>query len=129
MITSEFIGSIDIIKNWENNFNSKNLTEILNLYNSNIILFPTFSNKILTNINLISDYFITLFKKKNTIVKISYKTLKEKKLSEKIFLCTGEYIFKIDQIDNFSRFTFVIDISESNPILHHHSSKIINSNF
>ena len=117
----------EILKSWEEYFNSDNLQCILDLYDTRSILIPTFSSEILSNKRQIKEYFINVLKKQKGSVEIQYNSIFVQKVGEKFYLLTGNYIFKLKRKKNFpARFTFLINTLNVNPIKHHHSSLIIN---
>ena len=117
----------EILKSWEEYFNSDNLQCILDLYDTRSILIPTFSSEILSNKRQIKEYFINVIKEQKGSVEIQYNSIFEQKVRENIYLLNGNYIFKLKRNKNFpARFTFLINTLNVNPIKHHHSSLIIN---
>ena len=120
--------TIEILQKWEEYFNNQNLKDILNLYHPKSSLIPTFSSSILFDHNDIKEYFIFLFKEQKGFVNIQNETIVEQKIVEKIYLIIGNYIFYSSQGREYpARFSFILDISLENPIKHHHSSLVNNS--
>ena len=117
----------DIIKLWVENFNSGNLKAIMDLYNNESILMPTFLPDILTSKDQISVYFEKVIANQ-VRVEIDHTQMLIKEISKSNYALTGSYIFtnkKDKNIKHQSRFTFLIDMLSSYPIKHHHSSKVV----
>ena len=76
-------------------------------------------------LNDIKEYFIFLFKEQKGSVNIQNESIVEQKIVEKVYLSIGNYIFYLSQGREYpARFSFILDISLENPIIHHHSSQI-----
>lgn len=117
----------DIIKLWVGSFNSGNLKAIMDLYNNESILMPTFLPDILTSKDQISVYFEKVIANQ-VRVEIDHTQMLIKEISKSNYALTGSYIFtnkKDKNIKHQSRFTFLIDMLSSYPIKHHHSSKVV----
>ena len=118
----------EILKSWDEYFNTANLPCILNLYDTRSILIPTFSSEILSDKRQIKEYFVNLIKEQKGSVEIQYNSIYEHKIGENIYLLNGNYIFKLKGKKNIlARFTFLINPLSVNAIKHHHSSRIINN--
>ena len=118
----------EILKSWDEYFNTANLPCILNLYDTRSILIPTFSSEILSDKRQIKEYFVNMIKGQKVSVEIQYNSIYEQKIGENIYLLNGNYIFKLKRNKNIhARFTFLINTLSDNPIKHHHSSRIINN--
>ena len=117
--------SLVILKKWRNYFNDGDLSRILNLYDPECILFPTFSNGILSDLKKIKEYFIKVLIEEKVSVEIIFNSVIEKKLGENIFLLTGIYSFEFSRSKKINaRFTFIINPTKEKSIKHHHSSQI-----
>jgi hypothetical protein len=118
----------ELLNEWLQSVNKGNLEKVLALYNESALLIPTFSNKILNNPVKVKDYFETLNRREGLSVELHNKTVKSQKFSETIHGLSGIYCwrFSVDgELLSFeARFSFLIDLSLKNPILHHHSSQI-----
>ena len=115
----------DIIECWVVSFNNGDLKAILDLYNNESVLMPTFLPDILTNKNQIKNYFERVIKS-NVGVELDHTKIIIKEISKNNYVITGPYIFinkKDKNIKHHSRFTFLVDMLSSSPIRHHHSSK------
>ena len=118
----------EILKSWDEYFNSANLPSILSLYDTKSILIPTFSSEILSDKRQIKEYFVNVIKEQEVSVEIQYNSIYEQKVGENIYLLNGIYIFKFKKEKNIhARYTFLINPLSDNPIKHHHSSRIINN--
>ncbi len=114
-----------ILKRWSQYFNDRDLSAISNLYAKGCILFPTFSNEIISNTEKIKEYFIKVLIEQKVSVKIEFNSVIEEKIGENYFLITGIYTFKFKRNKEINaRFTFLINPMIEKPIKHHHSSQI-----
>ncbi|HPO91004.1 MAG TPA: DUF4440 domain-containing protein [Victivallales bacterium] len=117
-----------VIEKWMEAINHGNIEALVGLYDTKAVLIPTFSNRLLNSKEKILEYFEKLAKREELRVTIHEKTLQIQHIKNEIFVASGIYTwhFAIDG-ETFifeARFTYVIDISNPNPILHHHSSQI-----
>jgi len=119
--------SENILNLWVKYFNEYNALGILTLYDTNACLIPTFSSIYFTSNKTIKGYFSKLFTKQLISV-----TVKESKMDELnttncqiIFgVYTFTYMVEGTLITVPSRYTFLLDLERSRPILHHHSSML-----
>ncbi len=118
----------DILKQWMKAVNDGDVETLLNLYDNKAVLIPTFSNRLLNTADKLKDYFEKLGNREDLSIALHEKTLITQELGNQIFLLSGIYNwrFVVDgELLNFeARFSYVIDLSKSNPILQHHSSQI-----
>ena len=120
-----------IIDHWAEYFNNGNLERLLDMYQEEATLLPTFCPNLLSNLEQIEEYFARTIEHQASVKIDAGKTIK-KKFSEHMYLMTGFYIFYFGNIHKRkfkSRFTFLIDLSTEKPIQHHHSSQISESLF
>lgn len=113
---------------WAKRVNQGNIDAILNLYSQNFILMPTFSPHAITTTDKLQDYFTQLAAKDDMQVHLHDKTIACQQTGEHSYVLTGIYSFQF-KVDGAlltfpSRFTFVVNLSQENPILHHHSSQV-----
>ena len=119
------MSSKEILKNWSQYFNDANLSRILNLYDKESILIPTFSGQSLSGHKKIRDYFHKVLIDQKVSVETNFASVVEKKLCENLYLLSGNYIFIFGEKKKISaRFTFLINPLLDNPIKHHHSSSM-----
>ncbi len=120
--------SIEILNDWLNAVNSADVEKLIALYDQSAILTPTFSNRILKSPEDRREYFLKLADREDLNISLHENTLVIQELSDNIYILNGIYNwkFKVDgELLNFeARFTYVINISKKNPIIHHHSSQI-----
>ncbi len=113
---------------WADCVNTANIEKVVNLYNDNSVLMPTFSPHTVRTQEKLLEYFEQLASRESLSVDLHENTVVCQKTGEQSYVITGIYSFKfeIDQtlLSFASRFTFVIDLAEEKPILHHHSSQI-----
>ena len=112
---------------WASYVNAGQLKPLIDLYADNAVLLPTFSPEHVSDGEGLNDYFENLATKKNLHINLAADTIHCQSLGEQRFIITGAYafLFEVDhRLCTFpSRYTFVIDLAQSKPILHHHSSQ------
>ena len=117
----------DILAQWLNAVNNKDLPSLLGLYDNKAVLVPTFSNELLNTTDKIRKYFETLGTYEELTVTLNEKSLIVQELENQVFSLSGFYnwSFIVDgKLLNFeARFTYLITPSKPNPIIHHHSSE------
>jgi len=118
----------DILAQWMKAVNDGDVESLLGLYDSQAVLIPTFSNRILNTPAKLREYFEKLSSREELSIALHEKTLIIQELQNQIALMSGIYNwrFSVDgELLNFeARFSYVLDISRHSPILHHHSSQI-----
>lgn len=118
----------DILEQWMQAVNDGNVESLLSLYDNDAVLIPTFSNRLLNTADKLKDYFEKLGNREDLSIALHEKTLITQELGNQIYSLSGIYNwrFAVDgELLNFeARFSYVIDLSRPNPILHHHSSQI-----
>lgn len=116
----------DVVLAWLAAVNGGRVDEILTLYSRNAQLLPTFSPDFLNDQEALRSYFMQLAARPNLKVELSQETFGEQQMSSRFCVTTGIYSFTFDiggATQTFeSRFTFVVDLSSANPIMHHHSA-------
>ena len=78
------MSSKEILKNWNQFFNDANLSRILNLYDKESILIPTFSDQILYDHKKIKDYFYKVLIDQKVSVEIIFDSVFEKEFSKSL---------------------------------------------
>ena len=118
----------EILTQWMDHLNGGRPDDAVALYAADATLVPTFSANTVNSHEGIQGYFDSLSQHPDLDVVIHEQTVCEQALTEQIFILTGLYTFCFTvegQRRAFeARFTFVIDLSLSSPIRHHHSSQI-----
>ena len=115
-----------IVDHWADYFNNGNLERLLDMYQEEATLLPTFSPNLLSNLEQIEEYFSRTIEHQASVEIDDSQTI-NKKLSENMYLITGAYVFYLKNKSNtkyLSWFTFLIDLSVDSPIMHHHSSRV-----
>ena len=117
-----------ILTEWMQAVNKRDIDSLLSLYNITAVLIPTFSNKLLTTPEEIRDYFIKLADRDELSVSLHEKTLNIQLIKNDIYILSGIYCWRLTiEKESFTfeaRFSYTIDASFANPILNHHSSQI-----
>lgn len=104
------------------------IDDLIALYHQDAVLMPTFSPHAARNEEALRAYFTLLCSRENLQVKLHENTLDCLPTGGKSYVISGiyEFRFSVDgtQLTFPSRFTFVIDLADERPIVHHHSSQI-----
>jgi len=118
----------DVLGLWMQAVNGGDIEGLLGLYDSQAVVIPTFSNRLLNTPDKLREYFVRLGSRAGLSVTLHEKTLIVQDLQNQIFTLSGIYNWRFvieGELLNFeARFSYVIDLSRSSPILHHHSSQI-----
>lgn len=117
-----------ILTEWMQAVNKRDIETLLSLYNKNAVLIPTFSNKLLTTPEDIREYFVKLGNRDELSVSLHEKTLSIQLIKNEIYILSGIYYWRLTidkELFTFeARFSYTIDASLADPILNHHSSQI-----
>lgn len=118
----------NFLDKWIQLVNNGDIESLLNLYDNEAILIPTFSNGILNTPEKLRGYFEELGSREELSVSVNEKYLVVQELQNQIFALGGIYDWRFNvegEVQNFeARFSYLIDLSKSSPILHHHSSQV-----
>jgi hypothetical protein len=119
----------DVLEQWMQAVNNGDIECLLALYDSQAVLIPTFSNRLLDTPDKLRDYFEKLASREDLSIALHEKTVIVQEIdSQDVYSLSGIYNWRFDidgELFNFeARFSYVIDLSKPNPILHHHSSQI-----
>ncbi len=128
----------DVLEQWMQAVNNGDVESLLGLYDSQAVLIPTFSNRLLNKPDKLREYFEKLGSREELSIALHEKTLIVQELQNQIFSLSGIYNWRFivdGELLNFearfsyvlnfeARFSYVIDLSRPSPILHHHSSQI-----
>ena len=117
-----------VLKKWLQAVNRGEIESLLSLYNESAILIPTFSNRLLNSPDTLREYFERLGSRNGLSVTLREKTLVFQSMYNDIWTMSGIYnwrfIFDGELLDFEARFSYLVDLSKSSPIIHHHSSQI-----
>ena len=113
---------------WADNVNDLNAEFLLDLYDKNATLMPTFSAHTAGDRAALKSYFDHLFSRDSLSVTLHGDTVDAFHHADQLELVFGVYSFAFE-VDRTlltfpARFTFVLDLGRSAPILHHHSSEV-----
>ena len=119
---------LEVLKEWMDGINTGNLEKLINLYDKEAVLIPTFSSRLLDTNEKIRDYFEKVSTKEDLSISLHDKTVKIQEIGERLFCVSGIYkwCFSIDNepLTFEARFSYIFDLKKSSPILNHHSSQI-----
>ena len=117
---------LKILNSWQQHLNEKNLSGVLQLYNTSCVLIPTFSSEILTDHEKIKEYFVKVIEVQKGKVEFQPNSISEQLVGKNMYLLSGKYFFHLMEKEKIpARFSFLVNLLSENPILHHHSSRII----
>ena len=112
---------------WANYINTGKFKLLIDLYADNATLIPTFSPEYINDKIKLTSYFEKLALKKNLCIDLEKNSIASEKIDGNTYIITGEYSFTFEsdgQPSTFpARYTFIINLTLNNPILHHHSSQ------
>ena len=118
----------DILKSWMQAVNGGDIEALVALYTTSAVVIPTFSNRLLSRPESIREYFAKLCSRDELSIALHEKTLIVQPTSDTVHSMFGIYCwrFAIDgELLSFeARFSYLVDVGNSRPILHHHSSQI-----
>lgn len=119
---------LEILREWMNGINTADIEKLVNLYDKQAVLIPTFSSRLLDTNEKIRDYFNKVGSKKDLIITLHEKTVNTQEIGNQLFCVSGIYkwCFSIDDepLTFEARFSYIFDLKKSSPILNHHSSQI-----
>lgn len=118
---------IDNFKKWKDALKEKNIEKIVELYSDKHVLFlPTFSDKLVNNLNGVREYFTHFFEKNPVVVAEKGESIFS--ADESSYTNVGMYDFEVDdenggrKVAN-ARFTYTWEKTNDKwNIIHHHSS-------
>lgn len=117
---------------WITAINDRAVEDLLPLYNEGAVVLPTFAPKIADDPQAIRAYFENLASRSEFGVKLDENSFREQRIGYLSVIC-GLYAFTLGEGKDTkfwaSRFSFVLDLSQEHPILHHHSSALPKSGF
>lgn len=118
----------EVLEKWMQEVNGSDVDSLLALYDSQAVLIPTFSNRILNTPDKLRDYFEKLGAREDLSIALHERTVIAQNLLDEVYSVSGIYNwrFAIDgELLNFeARFSYAMDLSKPAPIMHHHSSQI-----
>lgn len=116
-----------LLEEWTRRVNERDLG-VLELYDPNAVLVPTFSSSLLNTPEKIREYFARLCSRDELGIELHRKPRHVSAVAGDIGVLSGIYRWRFavdEELLNFeARFSFVLDLARQSPILHHHSSQI-----
>ncbi|MBN1938098.1 MAG: nuclear transport factor 2 family protein [Candidatus Aminicenantes bacterium] len=117
-----------VLHDWIRAVNEKNEGLIEELYEPAALVMPTFSNMFLDRNDKKIGYFKTLFARNELLVTLHPRTVRVQYVGSSVAVVSGLYCWSMtveeEPVSYEARFSFVLDLSQPRPILHHHSSQI-----
>ena len=114
--------------NWVGLVNERKGEVVLDLYDPEATLLPTFSPHITVGRDALKTYFEGLLSRDSLCVTLYEETVTTVQPTDNVAVVAGYYDFAYEENGTVltfpSRFTFALDLTRSGPILHHHSSQI-----
>ena len=118
----------DLLDEWAELVNERNLDGVLAKYDESAVLIPTFSNRLLNTPERIRGYFETLCSREGLLLTLHQSPRLITPIAGGLYALAGIYRwqFAVEDVPlNFeARYTFVLDLERPSPILNHHSSQI-----
>ena len=118
----------EILTEWIDAVNHGDIEALLSLYDEHAVLIPTFSNKLPNTPDKLREYFEKLGSREGLSIALHEKTLHVQRINESVYALSGIYNWRFDvegEMLNFeARFSYIVDISKSRPIMQHHSSQV-----
>lgn len=118
----------DVLKEWMKAVNKGDIEGLLALYHEKAVLIPTFSNRLLTKPEKIREYFEKLGSREELSIALHEKTLILQSIQNEICALHGIYCWRFvvegELLSFEARFSYILDLTLSSPIIHHHSSQI-----
>ncbi|MDZ4731524.1 MAG: nuclear transport factor 2 family protein [Xanthomonadales bacterium] len=128
MPSQSFTKPMDVLNAWIDAVNQREIDTIVAMYSADHVLLPTFSPHMLRDDASTRQYFEQLASRQGLFVRVHQRTLTEQVLNEHSTVLCGIYTWSFEVDDELlsfaSRFSFIVDLSEDQPIRHHHSSQI-----
>lgn len=120
--------SHDILEQWIQAVNKADVEGLLSLYHHSAVLIPTFSTGVLNSAEELRGYFEKLGSRAGLSVSLDEKSLIIQEQKNQFSTLGGLYSWRFEVGGEFkdfeARFTYVMDLSQANPIMHHHSSQV-----
>jgi len=117
-----------VLQTWMTAINCGDIDGLLALYDEKAVLFPTFSNRLISGPAKIRAYFESLGSREDLSLALHEKTVTVQPVNGSVYSMSGIYCwrFAVDgELLSFeARFSYVMDLDLPSPILHHHSSQI-----
>lgn len=117
-----------VLKTWMSHINAGDLEAILDMYDPEAVLIPTFSNRLLNSEEKRRKYFETLASREELSIALHEKTLAVQAVRDSLYSLCGIYCWRFavegELLSFEARFSYMVDLAAERPILHHHTSQI-----
>jgi hypothetical protein len=124
----EYQNAEEILSRWIAGICRGDMRRVEMLYHDNAVLIPTFSPHTAGTPEGVRQYFEQLATRLDLQVRLHERSLRTQWLGNDVYALSGIYSFEFE-VDQLlltfpSRFTFIVDLAQEKPILHHHSSQV-----
>ncbi len=120
--------AVDLVRQWMEAVNARQLEAVLGLYAEDAVLLPTFSPHALRTAAARRTYFTMLTTRPGLRVSLHENTVRVQPAGGKLEIASGIYRFHVEIDDELlvfeARFSLIVDATRPRPILHHHSSQL-----
>ena len=117
-----------VVAAWMSFINKRDVEGLMALYDARAIMIPTFSNRLLNTPEKIRKYFDNLIAREDLSIALHENTLSVQALPNQLYALCGIYCWRFavegELLSFEARFSFVLDLTQDQPILQHHSSQI-----
>ena len=117
-----------VVASWMSHINKRNLESLVDLYDPNAIMIPTFSNRLLNTPDKIRKYFSNLCDREELSIALHENTLTVQPVQDALYTVCGIYCWRFavegEMLSFEARFSFFLNLATEHPILQHHSSQI-----
>lgn len=122
---------LEIVGLWVDGVNNLQIESLLRLYADDFALLPTFAPELITDKTSLKSYFQGLGERPQLRVELDEPSVLCAEAGHKSFAIGGYYSFQFEfdgALKHFPcRFSYIVDLDKTGPIVHHHSSLVPNN--
>lgn len=119
---------VELLRRWISAVNARDAQTVLSLYNEDALLLPTFSPEVRHGIKAIERYFDQVYMNDKVTVELVEDTITVQNLGDGLAVIGGLYNWEFVSASGVrqpkGRYTYVVDMKNPRPIVHHHSSVV-----
>lgn len=119
---------LELLRTWIAGVNARDAEKVLSLYNEDALLLPTFSDEIYRGVHNVQRYFEHVYTNDVVTVELVEETTTVQELGNGVAVLGGFYNWVLEKDGQVrkpaARYTYVVDMKNARPILHHHSSVV-----